>query len=211
VAEAAPGGLGEFRADLLALVDRMDEDAVHRGLPERLVPGGDVLRMTRTVRLLGGVRQAEHDGRVPGGERERAYALAAERGDRGGEPPRPWAQVASAHDRLVVLGDPGMGKSWLLRAEAHRLAGQARRDLAAAAGGPGGALVPLLVRAGVLAGLEGRTLAEAVTGYLVSEGWLPARSAARMRDRIGSGGWCCWSTPWMRSRRAAAPRGRCSG
>jgi HEAT repeat protein len=193
-AEVAPASLGEFRADLLALVERVDDDAVRRGLPDRLVPGGDVRRMARTVRLLGGVRQAtEPDGqaarmRGPGATREAAYALAAERGDRGGEPPRSWEQAAAAHDRLVVLGDPGMGKSWLLRAEAHRLAAAARRDLAGAADSGSRALVPVLVRAGVLAGLPGRTLAEAVTGYLVAEGWLPARSAGRMRDRIDGGG-----------------------
>ena len=84
--QAEAGSLAEFRADLLALVDRVDEDAICRGLPERLVPGGDVLRMARPVRLLGRVRQPpESDDqvvtgvRLPGGDRERAYALAAER------------------------------------------------------------------------------------------------------------------------------------
>jgi HEAT repeat protein len=190
-----PGSLEEFRADLLALVDRVDEDAVRRGLPERLVPGGDVLRMTRTVRLLGEVRlpaeasaQSARGMGHEGGDRGRAYAPAAESGDHGEEPPQPWEQVAAAHGRVVVLGDPGMGKSWLLRSEAHRLAAAARQDLAGPVDGMDRVLVPVVLRAGVLAGLPGRTLAEAVSGYLVAEGLLPARSGGRMRERITSGG-----------------------
>ena len=193
-ADVLPGSVDEFRADLLALAGSVDEDAVRRGLPERLVPGGDVLRMTRTVRLLGEVRRPPGPyGQVPeqrpgDGNLGRDYASAAERGDRGGESPQPWAQVAAAYDRLMVLGDPGMGKSWLLRGEAHRLATAARRELAASADGSGQLLVPVVIRAGVLAGLPGRTLAEAVSGHLVAEGWLPARSAARMRGLIDGGG-----------------------
>jgi HEAT repeat protein len=192
--EAAPRDLGVFRADLLTLVDRVHEDSVRGGLPERLVPGGDVLRMTQTVRLLGDVRQPpEPDGEMPGirpsgRKRERAYGLAAEEGHRVAEPPRPWEQVVAAYDRLVVLGDPGMGKSWLLRAQAHRLAEEARQDLAGSADSRGRVLVPVVIRAGVLAKLPGKTLAEAVSRYLVAEGWLPPRSADWMRDQIDAGG-----------------------
>jgi hypothetical protein len=33
-----------------------------------------------------------------------------------------WATIREQHSRMVVLGEPGYGKTWLLRSEAHRLA-----------------------------------------------------------------------------------------
>lgn len=113
----------------------MDEDAIRRGVPERLVPGSDVLRMSRAVRLLGRVRRPQADSaeETEPARRERAYVLAADRDAEGGAPPQPWEQVAAGHN-WVVVGDPGMGKSWLIRAETHWLAIVARRDLADTAG-----------------------------------------------------------------------------
>jgi HEAT repeat protein len=186
--EVVPASPDEFRADLLLLVERVDEDVVRRGLPEQLVPGGNVLRMARTVRLLGGVRQPS--GAEPSkGHSGQAYALAGEGHGRGGVGSRRWDQVAAEHDRLVVLGDPGTGKSWLLRGEAHRLAGAAWQVLTGPADASGAMpLVPVMIRAGVLAALEGPTLADAVSGHLVAERWLPSRSQGRLRELIEDGG-----------------------
>jgi hypothetical protein len=38
------------------------------------------------------------------------------------EPPMDWEKAAAEYPRAVILGDPGFGKSWLLRYEARRLA-----------------------------------------------------------------------------------------
>ena len=112
-----PATADEFRADVLALLGKLDEAACRSHLPAYLPVGADVTRMARTVRLLGRVRcsapweEAElssHESGVGPGEgviRERIYALPAERDDRGGELPQPWEQVAPAHERLVVLAD----------------------------------------------------------------------------------------------------------
>ena len=199
---AAGGGAGlaaatatadEFRSDVLALLGAVDDWACRSGLPPHLAPGADVLRMARTVRLLGRVRRPRDgpgDGPRGGGEpsgREGVYALPAERDERAGDPPQAWDQVVSAHDRLVVLGDPGMGKSWLLRLEAHRLA-EAALALLAGPAAVRDAAVPVPVRADVLAAAPGRTLAEAAAGYLAGQGLLAARSEGLMRDLIAGGG-----------------------
>jgi len=173
-----------FRADLALLLKAVDRGALEGGLPSFLPAGAGVLRMAREVRLVGAVRRA--GAGAPNG-REGAYELPAERGDRVGEPPVAWEQAAREHRRLVVLGDPGMGKSWLLRLEAHRLAAAALAD-PAGRHGEGGAPVPVLVRADVLAGQDGATLPEAVAGYLVGLGMLAERSRGRMRDLVASGG-----------------------
>ena len=178
----------EFRSDVLALLRAVDEWARRLGLPPHLAPGTDVLRMARTVRLLGRVRRPQDRHGPGGGGREPTYALPTERDERAGEPPQPWEQVAAAHDRLVVLGDPGMGKSWLLRLQAHRLAAVALAQLEENSGtAVGEVAIPVPLRADVLAAAVGSTLAEAAAGCLVSQGMLAARSAKPMRDLIAGG------------------------
>jgi HEAT repeat protein/transcriptional regulator with XRE-family HTH domain len=187
---------GEFLVDLADLLEKLDEAACRQNLPGYLPPGADVTHMARTVRLLGRVRRPPeedrlHPDRMPADGRQslghdRMYALPTDHDDRADEPPQPWEQVATAHDRLIVLADPGMGKSWLVRTETHRLATAARELLA----GPSAAdtPIPISIRADVLAGSPGRTLAEAVSGYLTDEGLLAARSRQAMQEQIARGG-----------------------
>ena len=182
----------EFRADLLTLLTAVDESARKANLPPYLRPGSDVIQMARTVRLLGRVRRPEDAAGTadPGqnADREHVYELPAERDRRADEPPQPWEQAAARFEQLVVLGDPGMGKSWLLRTQTHRLV------QAALVGMRDGAIVseetaiPIPVRADVLAARAEGALAEAVTRYLVDEGLLAIRSAAEMTNRIANGG-----------------------
>jgi HEAT repeat protein len=181
----------EFRSDVVALLRAVDDWACRAALPPHLAPGADVLQMARTVRLLGRVRrpQGQHAPKDtdPTRGRERVYTLPAERDDRSGEPPQPWEQTVSDHDWLVVLADPGMGKSWLLRLEAHRLASAALAQLKESAA-IADVAVPVPVRADVLAAAPGRSLAEAAAGYLTAQGLLSARSEGLMRELIASGG-----------------------
>ena len=184
-----------FRADVLAMLGCLDAAARAGYLPVYLAPGADVTRMARTVRVLGEVRRGPAAGEAgldprPGADgREEAqmYALPAERGQRAGAP-QPWEQLAGEYQQLVVLADPGMGKSWLIRAETHRLALAAAGILADASTGVEDALIPVRVRADVLAAGRGRDLAEVISGYLVEERLLAARSAAQMRERVAAGG-----------------------
>ena len=81
-----------------------------------------------------------------------------------------------------------MGKSWLIRAETHRLALAATAVLADASAGVEDVLIPVRVRADALAAAPGRELAEVISGYLVEERLLAGRSLALMRERIAAGG-----------------------
>ena len=95
--------------------------------------------------------------------------------------------MVSAFDRLVVLADPGMGKSWLLRLEASRRPSAAAALLEQSADASE-VTVPIPVRADVLATAPGSTLAEVAAGYLAREGLLAARPEGPMRDLIAGGG-----------------------
>jgi HEAT repeat protein len=194
--EAAAAAPEEFRTDLLTLLAKLDEAACRGNLPGYLPAGADVSRMARTVRLLGRVRQPDRDSResavrrtAPATDARRmgAYRLPAEGDAREDQPPMPWEEVAAAHDRIVVLADPGIGKSWLLRAHAHRLAQAAREGLNGSPVVPDDAVIPVPVRADVLAASPGSTLAEGVTGYLMREGLLPIRSVPLMQQWITAG------------------------
>jgi HEAT repeat protein len=187
-----PASPDEFRADVLKLLVAVDESACKANLPPFLRPGADVIQMARTVRLLGRVRRPEDEdetdypGLNPG--REHVYRLPAERDPRINAPPQPWEQIAAEYDRLVVLGDPGMGKSWLLRTHTHHLAQVALADLNDGTAVPEETSIPVPVRADVLASRAEATLAAAVTQYLVDEGLLTDRSAAEMEARVSGGG-----------------------
>jgi hypothetical protein len=185
----------QFRTDVLALLDSLDKAACTGYLPAYLPQGADMTRMVRTVRVVGEVRRgpaADETGLNPrpGADRReqsRMYALPAERGARA-EAPQPWEHLAGEYQQLVVLADPGMGKSWLIRAETHRLALAANAILADASAGVEDVLIPVPVRADELAEAPGWDLAEVISGYLVEERLLAPRSAALMGERIAAGG-----------------------
>jgi hypothetical protein len=204
------GGPGEratepqFRTDLRALVQELAARARRIDLPY-LPVDADLTTLDRTVRIVGRVRRPDVRDRPDEAAGDDApdaqvYATPGERDRRRDEPPRPWPQVAGDAQRVVVLGDAGMGKSWLLRAETARLADLAVAVLddesrAHAVGtepvgiGPvGGALVaPIPVRADTLAAAAGATLAQALAGLMVEQGLLPARSADGLRDLVDAG------------------------
>jgi HEAT repeat protein len=172
-----------FRTDVRALLEATADRAAQSDLPQHLLLDGDadVRRMARTVRLLGQVRSSAKDREV-----RDPYGLPGDRENRNSAPPQSWKQIAAEHDRVVVLGDSGMGKSWLLRLEACRLAEAAL----APPGGPvgEGVAVPVLMRADILAAAPGANVAEKVAGYLVSEGLLEERSQERMKALVDAGG-----------------------
>ena len=190
-----PATREQFRADVLKLLDRLDTAACTGYLPGYLPRGADVTGMARTVRVLGEVRRGPATGEpgsdpqhgAAGGERARMYALPAERAERAGGR-QPWEQLAGEYQQLVVLADPGMGKSWLIRAETHRLAVAAAGSLADASVDVEEVLIPVPIRADVLAAAPGWDLAEVIGGYLDEERLLAPRSAAPMRERIAAGG-----------------------
>jgi hypothetical protein len=72
----------------------------------------------------------------------------------------------SENQRLVVLADPGLGKSWLVRTETHRLRKEALTRLAT---NPNVVVIPVPMRCDQLATAFGQHLAEKAAGYLVAQ------------------------------------------
>jgi HEAT repeat protein len=107
-----------------------------------------------------------------------------------------WASVAERHRHMVVLGQPGYGKTWLLRSEAHRLAVAAQHRLFDGAD-PGEITLPLWVRldelAGQLAsesgadGMPGARLAMALSGLLASRYRLLPTFAGWLAEHLAHG------------------------
>jgi hypothetical protein len=85
---------------------------------------------------------------APGRARPEDREEGGRRDDRPAPPPLvPWDEQAAARfPRAVILGDPGFGKTWLLRYEARRLARDAARALRPGAGGLDQVTLPLFAR-----------------------------------------------------------------
>jgi hypothetical protein len=80
-AREAPAGRSpapdEFRSGLVTLLRKMDDRALHWGLPRHLAPGADVERMALDARLLGRVRRPQGGNGPRARGRKQAYGTAA--------------------------------------------------------------------------------------------------------------------------------------
>ena len=174
----------EFAADVRALLNGLLGQAEHGRLPSYLRGRADVLGVTRPVLVRAGVR--EH-GVLSWSSQDRTaspYPLAADRPDQL-RPPVPWREVADANDRVIVLADPGLGKSWLVRTETRRLVIAA---LARAAEGLAGVVVPVPLRCDQLAAADGADLPSRAASFLIGQGLLAVRSRELMAELIRAGG-----------------------
>lgn len=175
----------EFRHDLSALLRRLEGEARTGRLPSYLPAHADVTALSRTVQVRRGIRGGLSTGRTGPGGRETGRASYQLPADRAGDhnPPRPWPDVAATHKQLVVLADPGLGKSWLVRTETHRLAVEA---LACLDDDPATVIIPVPLRCDQLTTAAGQDMADRVVESLVTRGLLPERSrrhlAAMVRD-----------------------------
>ena len=177
---------GEFRQDLISMLRRLDERACTGQLPPYLRPGANVTVLSRTVKVQLNMRPGpltRSVGEVPQQSTVNLYDLPVER-TAGSEPPQPWPQVVAKYKRLVVLADPGLGKSWLIRTETHRLCEDA---LARLANGAHAVVIPVPMRCDQLATAAGQDLAEKAASHLVTQGLLAGRSSAVVAARIRSG------------------------
>jgi HEAT repeat protein len=181
--EAWPASPGEFRRDLIALLRALETWARGGWLPGYLSTGADPAVLSRSVmmRETAGRASAEDAGSEdPGGK----HGLLGKQSPADGRV-RPWHEVAAANMRVIVLSDPGLGKSWLIRSETRRLC----RD--ALAGQDGGnwteATFPVPLRCDQLAEAPGPDLAGKIAAHLAEQGLLPGRSCARLAARIRHG------------------------
>ncbi|HEY5856858.1 MAG TPA: HEAT repeat domain-containing protein, partial [Aldersonia sp.] len=86
------------------------------------------------------------------------YTPAAGRAANSPDQTMPWSEAIERHERLVVLADPGMGKSWLIHTHAARLAATALRDLEAGSL-PDELVIPIAIRCDTIAARAPQTLA----------------------------------------------------
>lgn len=96
------------------------------------------------------------------------YQPASGRADAELDPPLSLDEAVERHPRLVVLADPGMGKTWLLHTHAARLAESSRQELVAENVKPAELLVPIAVRCDTLAARAPQSLVQAAC-QLMSE------------------------------------------
>jgi HEAT repeat protein len=135
VAEVSESGFGltmvaidvDLRAQLSDYLQRVSEEARTGRLPTYYPASFDFQKLHQRVRIH------TSSASLPRG-RLRGHGLgcvywpeAPEAADESAVVA--WATVAQRHRHVVVLGQPGSGKTWLLRSEAHRLAVAAQRQL----------------------------------------------------------------------------------
>ena len=180
----------EFRDDIASFLTVLDEHARTGRLAPYLPASFDAVTQARSVRVRYGVRteawEEKPDERfadLDDNSSSRAYRLAAERNE-DLEPACWWRDIVAENPRLVVLADPGLGKSWLIRSETHRLCQEALETLRGDGDLP---LIPIPLRCDQLVAAAGDTLSDAAADYLVTQGLLPQRSRAGVRALISAG------------------------
>lgn len=173
----------EFRQDIEDLLTVVETAATSGGLPRFAPQGAGLMELTSPIRVRAGTRAEPKAGEsLASGP----YALAADRvlDER---PVLDWRAAAVREDRVVVLGDPGMGKSWLICWETVRLARTARDALRAGAS-IDEVIIPVPVRCDELVLAEGPVLADAVCSYMADRYGVPARSQHRLYRHVTGGG-----------------------
>ncbi|MBM3458543.1 MAG: hypothetical protein FJX77_08440, partial [Armatimonadetes bacterium] len=101
-------------------------------------------------------------------------------------PPVEWDEAAGARfRRATILGDPGFGKTWLLRFDAHHRATVALAALEAGTTPPGEILLPFFHRLSSLADRPGETIAEALT--TLAAGSRPTWFSEFVQQQLNSG------------------------
>ena len=177
-----PATPGQFRQDLITMLRGLDEQARTGRLPPYLPAGADVAALSRAVRVKRGARSGLADRPVSRGSAV-IYRLPVDRSE-GDEPAQPWREVADNYRRLVVLADPGLGKSWLIRTETHRLCQEALasfpHDLSLLT-------FPMPARCDQLVAAAGDDLATKAAEHLVSQGLLHERSRSGLAAKLRAG------------------------
>jgi HEAT repeat protein len=180
VVEASPR---VFRKDMTALLTIIKANALAVGLPRYLPPEIDVLHFTTQVRVREGMRREPSAQSADDDAETEAESVA---GGPAGRPVLDWLSFAGHANRIVVLADPGMGKSWLLRRETVLLA-QAALDALQAGVGAEEIVIPIPLRCDELAETTAPTLADAAAEYLGQRYGVPDRSRLQLRRLVADG------------------------
>jgi HEAT repeat protein len=176
--EASPR---EYRADLSDLLQAIEQRAGQEDLPRFVPPGSSITTLTAAIRVRRGVRN-ESRSQVAD---EDVYTLPSDVTP-GEEPVVDWQDAAEREGRVIVLGDPGMGKSWLLRWETARLARAARAALESGASAED-IEIPVAIRSDELAASTTPNLAESLCAFLVARYAVPQRSQRKLAAQLAEG------------------------
>jgi HEAT repeat protein/transcriptional regulator with XRE-family HTH domain len=168
----------EFQQGLIALLEGLEAWARAGRLPAYLPADVDTVTLSRAVRVREGIRRGQVPSVAVG-----ANELPVERMGDGDQ--RLWSEVVAAHRRLMVLADPGLGKSWLIRAETRRLCQDALARLADDSRAE--VIIPVPLRCDQLAEAPGVDLAEKASAYLAAQGLVPGRLLTRLATQIRDG------------------------
>jgi HEAT repeat protein len=143
----------EYLADLITRV--VEPPRFLRADQPDHVQFGTIRQMVRVVenrseleRLRAAGQHSDYLAYAPARARPEADFIDGTHRDRlAPAPPVPWDDHAGERfRRAVILGDPGSGKTWLLRYESHRLASRAIEQLENRSSGLGGIVLPIFVR-----------------------------------------------------------------
>jgi HEAT repeat protein len=181
VVEASPR---VFRKDMVALLTIIKANALAVGLPRYIPPETDVLHFTTRVRVREGMRHEPHGQSADDDAETEAESVPG--GQAAARAVLDWSAFAERADRIVVLADPGMGKSWLLRRETVRLA-QAALDVLQAGVSTEEIVIPVPMRCDELAEATAATLADAASDCLNERYGVPGRSRLPLRRLIADG------------------------
>ncbi|MEU4241846.1 HEAT repeat domain-containing protein [Actinoplanes sp. NPDC026619] len=177
-----PSGPRDYRQDISDYLHAILDDA-RSGLPE-FVPRDRAAHLDQRVRVRQKSRVSDRSSDQQG---DRAYLPPVEfAGLAAADPPpeQSWTELRRSARRVVVLSDPGLGKSWLVRNETIRLAREAldalREDREV--------IVPVPIRADRLAEASGRSIGDVVARYFTGKDQFAERSRARFAEQVDAGG-----------------------
>ncbi|MEJ2887744.1 HEAT repeat domain-containing protein [Actinomycetospora aeridis] len=171
-----------YRGVLAAYLDGVVDESRHQ-LPGFL-PRGKAASLDQRVRVRATRRQANSSAGEP--ITGRAYRSPVESSGEFAEDPlaaRSWEELRTSARHLVVLADPGLGKSWLMRTEAIRLAQEALGCLGDEESVP----IPVPIRADQLAEVLERSIGSIVARQFVARGWLAERSMGAFAQHVDAG------------------------
>gem|GEM_PF-1545684 len=178
----APLSPQQLRDELTRLLIGLDHDARTRRLPAYLPGRVDFEQLTQAVGLRVGLRRGPKEA----GSDKDVYLPPALSDPAGAREEMDWATAAARFPRLVVLADPGYGKSWLIRAETHRLATQALTSLLADTA-VNDLVLPVPARLDELTDDRDATLGAILARLLIARHRLSPSMTSWLRDRIDTG------------------------
>jgi HEAT repeat protein len=182
IAPLPPQARVEQLAQLLA-----DEQAWHeaalRQLPY-LVGLENPLALDTVVSVKVGVRRQIPTAADGGSD---VYTPASARADVQAEKSLSVDEVLARHPRLAVLGDPGMGKTWMMHTRAARAAKSCRDALVHNSIDPSSAPIPIAMRCDTLAAHESTQLGKAAVAVLAERHRVSPALRVWLEDHVTSG------------------------